>query len=191
MAVPNRNIRFTYDDYQTLPESMAGHYELLDGDIVMVPSPTIAHQRISRNLEFLLLTHVRSARLGVVLDAPVDVVLGEGDEREVVEPDILFVGAQRRHIITDKEVVGAPDLVVEVLSPGTRSRDRGYKRALYGRYGVREYWIVDPDTATIEICQIRGDGFSVTGRLGRGDALRSDLFPGMALALDDVFDSEM
>jgi len=190
MSVPNPHIRFSYDDYQTLPESMANRYELLDGDIAMVPSPTTSHQAVSRNLAFLLLAYTRSRHWGVVLNAPLDVVLGEGQEREVVQPDLLFVALARRHIITRKEVVGAPDLVVEVLSPGTEGRDRGYKRALYGRYGVREYWVLDPDTAAVEVYRQQPEGFVLTRRLGRADTLHSDLFPGLEILLAEVFEQE-
>jgi Uma2 family endonuclease len=91
MSTPNPRVRFTYEDYQTLPESMIGHYELLDGDIVRVPSPTTAHQRISRNLGYLLMQFIRRHGLGELFYAPCDVVLGQGKDREVVEPDLLYL----------------------------------------------------------------------------------------------------
>lgn len=187
MAAPNRNIRFTYQDYQSLPESMTGHYELLDGDIVMVPSPTTAHQRACRNFGFLLFRFIRERGVGEIFFAPVDVVFGKGKDREVVEPDLVFITKARQDIVTEKEIVGAPDLVVEVLSPGTEERDRGYKKVLYGRYGVREYWIVDPGNASVEVYRPDATGFTLAGRYGCGETLTSALFPGLQIALDEVF----
>ena len=187
MSTPNPRVRFTYEDYQTLPESMIGHYELLDGDIVMVPSPTTIHQRISRNLEYLLMQFIRKHGLGEIFDAPCDVVLGQGKEREVVEPDLLFITRQRRHIITEKEIRGAPDLVVEILSSGTEARDRGYKKVLYGRYGVREYWIVDPQTQSLEVYALGEGGLALQSKYGRSQTMESSLFPGMNIELAEVF----
>jgi Uma2 family endonuclease len=187
MSVPHPYIRFTYEDYSSLPESMEKRYELLDGELKMVPAPTTTHQFIVRNLEFILHAFVRERVLGTILAAPVDVVFGEGDAREVAQPDIIYIGRERAHIITEAEIQGAPDLVAEVLSPGTEIRDRGYKRHLYGRYGVREYWIVDPETETVEVCRLVGAAFEVVHRYGAEDTLYCELFPGLAISLRDVF----
>jgi Uma2 family endonuclease len=187
MSTPNPRIRFTYEDYQTMPESMIGHYELLDGDIVMVPSSTTAHQRILRNLGYLLMQFIRRHGWGELFYAPCDVVLGQGKEREVVEPDLLFITRQRRHIVTEKEIQGAPDLVVEILSSGTEARDRGYKRVLYGRYGVREYWIIDPQTQSVEVYALGEEGLALQRTYGCAQTMESVLFPGMSIELAEVF----
>jgi len=187
MSVPYPNIRFTYDDYQSLPSAMDKRYELLDGDILMVPAPTTAHQRVSRNLEFILIGIVRRQGLGVIYDAPVDVVFGHGKDREVVEPDIVFVSQARRAMIRPKEIQGDPDLVVEILSPGTEERDRGYKKALYGRYGVREYWLVDPDQGRVEVYRHRQGELMLTHTLQAGDPLTSPLLADVPIDLDEVF----
>lgn len=187
MATPNRKIRFTYNDYRSLPESMTGRYELLDGDIVMVPAPTTVHQRVCRNLGFLLTQFTREHALGEVLFAPIDVVLGEGSSQDVVEPDIVFIAGARANIVTEKEIVGPPDLVVEVVSPGTEDRDRGYKKALYARHGVAEYWIVDPQEEILEVHRPGESGFVLAGRYPRNQAFISALFPGLAIALEEVF----
>ena len=142
MTAPNRNLRFAYADYKSVPESMDKRYELLDGDLVLVPTPTIRHQRVSKKLGFILITFFEHNNLGEVLGAPLDVVFGKGDEREVVQPDIIFISNERKDIATEQEIQGAPDLVVEILSPGTEQRDRNYKKSLYSRYNVLEYWIV-------------------------------------------------
>jgi Uma2 family endonuclease len=187
MSVVNPNIRFTYDDYKSLPESMEKRYELLEGDLVMVPAPTTRHQFISRNLEFILHGFVRAHGLGSVLDSPVDVVFGEGAAREVAQPDIVFIGRARANIIKEAEIQGAPDLVVEILSPGTEVRDRGYKQHLYGRYGVREYWIVDPESETVEVYRMTQATFDLAARCTVDDALTTPLFPGLSIDLEEVF----
>jgi len=186
MSVVNPHIRFTYEDYKSLPESMSRRYELLHGELRMVPAPTTEHQFISRNLEFILYHFVRIHDLGTVLYAPVDVVFGQGDDREVVQPDILYISHQRRHIITEEEIQGVPDLIVEILSPGTEQRDRGYKKHLYGRYGVREYWIVDPASRTVET--YGGHDFDCLRRLTENQTLTSPLFPGLEIVLKEVFE---
>lgn len=187
MSVVNPHIRFTYEDYKSLPESMEKRYELLDGDLIMVPAPTTRHQFISRNLEFILHGFVRVHGLGSVLYSPVDVVFGEGAAREVAQPDIIFISRARASIIKEAEIQGAPDLVVEVLSPGTEVRDRGYKQHLYGRYGVGEYWIVDPEAQTIAVYRMTGAAFDLATRCTINDALTTPLFPGLVIGLEEVF----
>jgi len=190
MSVPNPHIRFTYDDYQTLPEDSLKRYELLDGDILVSPAPTVLHQWVAANLEFILQSHVRRHHLGVVLASPIDVVFGEGNVREVVQPDILFISNERRRIISDKEIQGAPDLLIEVLSESTAERDRGYKKTLYGRYGVCEYWLADPQARTINVYAIRGEDLVLTGTFRNGDTMRTVLLPGLVIELDAVFASD-
>lgn len=187
MAVPNPNVRFTYDDYRSLPEDMSRRYELLDGELLMAPAPTPLHQIISANLEFVLQQHVRRQHLGIVLHAPLDVVFGQGDDREVAQPDIIFISNARRAIVTRKEIQGAPDLVVEILSSGTEDRDRGYKKTLYGRYGVREYWIVDPEAKQVDVYRPTATGFAREARLGEHEALDTPLLPGLKFPLAEVF----
>lgn len=187
MSVPNPRIRFTYEDYRTLPEDSGKRYELLDGELLMSPAPTPLHQRIVRDLGFLLWQHCRATGVGEILEAPIDVVLGRGDGREVVQPDILFIGQQRRGIIGAGEIEDAPDLVVEVLSPGSEERDRGYKKTLYGRYGVREYWIVDPEARQLERYRLEASGLVLMQRLAETDTVTSELLPGLAIRLNDVF----
>ncbi|MGH8581683.1 MAG: Uma2 family endonuclease [Gammaproteobacteria bacterium] len=187
MSVVNPNIRFTYEDYKSLPESMEKRYELLDGDLLMVPAPTTRHQFVSRNLEFILHSFVRTHGLGSVLYSPIDVVFGTSENREVVQPDVLFISRARASIIAAPEIRGAPDLIVEVLSPGTEERDRGYKRHLYGRYGVLEYWIVDTDAESVEVIRAAGTRFDLAMMLGVNDKLTSPLFPGLEVDLHEVF----
>ena len=186
-VVVNPHIRFVYEDYKALPESMARQYELLDGEILMVPAPTTRHRFIAGNIHALLHTHVRSVRSGAVLSSPIDVVLGEGDAREVVQPDVLFISSERLHIIVEAEVRGPPDVVVEVLSPGTEARDRTYKRHLYGRYGVREYWLLDPERETLEVYAAANTGIEQPRTLRVSDMFSSPLFAGLVISLSDIF----
>jgi len=187
MSTPNPLIRFHYEDYQSLPESMSARYELLDGDLLMVPAPTVMHQRILRNLGFILLQFVRAHDLGEIFYSPIDVVFGAGDDREIAQPDILFVAKTQSHIITPKEIQGAPALIVEILSERTKKRDLGYKKILYGRYGVREYWIVDPDEQTIEVYTPGAAGFELTRKYPRDGILTSGVLPGLRIDLGEVF----
>ena len=187
MAEVARKIKFTYEDYKSLPESETKRYELLGGDLVLVPSPTEYHQRISGNLEFVLRQFVREKGLGRVYHAPLDVVLGEGEEREVVQPDIFFISKERSQIIAEEEIRGAPDLVIEITSPATEDRDRHYKKTLYARHGVREYWIVDPEARTVEVFALEEKGFESVRAYEAGEALRSPLLEGLEMSLNEVF----
>lgn len=190
MSVVNPNVRFSYEDYKSLPESMDKRYELLDGDLIMVPAPTTFHQRASRDLVFLLIQFVRLHKLGEVLYAPVDVVFGEGKNREVAQPDLIFISHERKHIVVKEEIRGAPDLVVEILSPGTKKRDRGYKKALYARYGVREYWIIDTDRHAVEVYTPRAPGFRLAGSYQPPGSIVSILLPALKIDLDEVFQAQ-
>jgi len=187
MAKVQIPIKFTYEDYKSLPFSETKRYELLGGELIMVPSPGFGHQRISWELEYQLSQYVREKQLGLVLDAPLDVVFGEGDEREVVQPDILFISHERRKIIHEDEIRGAPDLIIEILSPSTADYDRHYKRTLYARYGVKEYWLVDPDSQTVEVLTLGAKGYRRSGLYRRDQVLRSPLLAGLEIPLEEIF----
>jgi Uma2 family endonuclease len=181
-------IKFTYEDYKSLPYLERQRYELLEGELIpMTPSPGEPHQRTVANLGFHLQMFVRHHRLGSVYYAPLDVVLGEPGEEQVVQPDILFISQRRRRIIRDEEIRGAPDLVVEVISASTRERDRIFKRRLYAKYGVKEYWIVDPEAKTIEVLTLGERGYERAGVYTEGEVLRSPLLAGLQIPLDEVF----
>ena len=177
-------LRFTYRDYLLLPEG--DRRELIEGDFFITPVPNIRHQVISRNLGIRLWEFIRSNALGEILWAPTDVVLSP---ESVVQPDILFVSHERRDIITEANVSGAPDLVVEILSPGTAGRDRELKLTLYAGHGVREYWIVDPEDETVEVVELGAEGAAGVRRYDAG-TVESVLFPRLSIALDDIFPAE-
>ena len=177
-------LRFTYRDYLLLPEG--DRRELIEGDFFITPVPNIRHQVISRNLGIRLWEFIRSNALGEILWAPMDVVLSQ---ESVVQPDILFVSHERRDIITEANVSGAPDLVVEILSPGTAGRDRELKLTLYAGHGVREYWIVDPGDETVEVMEL-GPGGPLDVRRYDAGSVESRLLPGLSVTLDDIFATE-
>ncbi len=184
--MPKTTIKFTYEDYKNLPESETKRYELIEGELLMVPSPTFEHQDISANLEFALAKFVREHKLGKVLNAPLDVVL---DDENVVQPDIIFIATARSHIIHKEAIRGAPDLVVEILSPATAERDRTVKKKLYARAGVTEYWLVDPERKTIEVLKLGETGFERIALYKENETLTSPLFKGLNIPLSEVFSS--
>ncbi len=182
MTVPNPHIKFTYEDYVNTPEDK--RYELLDGELIMTPAPAEIHQRIATLLGWKLAQFVSENGAGRVYVAPFDVVLSNTD---VVQPDLLFISNARVHIVTAANVQGAPDLVVEILSPSTAERDRTLKRRLYARHGVREYWIVDTEARKVVVSLLRDGGFEVVGTYGMGATLTSPTLRGFELSVDDIF----
>ena len=185
MATTQPVVKFTYEDYRTTPADK--RYELLDGDLIMVPAPNLKHQRVQMALSMQMNMFIKERALGELFSAPCDVVLSDTD---VVQPDLLFVSREREHLLSGGENVrGAPDLVIEILSPATADRDRGYKRELYGRHGVTEYWLVDPIAETVSVHRQRAGGLAATHTFGREQTLRSPLLADLELHLDDVFSS--
>ena len=182
VTTANPRIKFTYADYRNTPEDK--RYELIDGDLIMSPAPRTTHQDASLNIVLLLAAFVRERVLGKIFYAPTDVVLSDTD---VVQPDILFVSNARAHIITEDNIRGAPNLVIEILSPSTAARDRTLKRALYAKHGVQEYWQVDTDARTIAVLTLTENGFELAAVYGEGQTLTSPLLLGFELDLDLVF----
>ena len=182
MVRPKPWIKFTVKEYMTTPEDK--RYQLLDGEMILAPSPTARHQTIAMNLALALQGFVREHAAGRVWFAPLDVVLSNYD---VAQPDILFVSNERAGIVTKANIQGGPDLVVEILSPSTLQYDRGYKQLLYSRHGVREYWIVDPDAETVEVLAEGDGGLVHQGAYRREQTLTSPLLEGLSIDLEQVF----
>ncbi len=148
MPAPSQ-IRYTYEDWLSIPEDRSRLYEIVDGELFVSPPPRFRHQQVAMNLSRMLSNLTREHGLGEVVQGPVGVRLGADT---VTEPDVLFIAADRLHIVDGKGiVVGPPDLVVEVLSPSNREYDRTLKRKHYLASGVRELWIVDADERTVEV----------------------------------------
>ena len=176
-------IRYDYDDYVRLPDD-GRRYEIIDGELFMSPSPSFFHQRLSAELFAALFNFIKEKNLGVVVSAPIDVIF---EHWNVVVPDIAFVSDARADIIEKRGLVGAPDLLVEILSPSTRERDLSEKRDLYERYGVHAYWVVDPDAEQVLVYRLVEGRYAAPEVLGLDDVLTSALLPGFVLPLRALF----
>ena len=177
----------TYDDYCQIPDD-GNRYEVIDGVLHMSPSPNVRHQLILNNLSSLLWNWTKDTKTGIVLTAPMDVVLSK---HNVVQPDILFVSKERASIIEEKNVQGPPDLLIEILSEGNRRHDEVRKRVLYESFGVQEYWIVDPVLETIKVYRLVEKQFTRVAEwsLEADDVITSPLMPGFKCRLTDVFEN--
>ena len=185
IALP-ASLKFTYEEYLTFPEDGKRH-ELIDGDHYVTPAPLTKHQRILATLHRIIGPFVHEHSLGTVLFAPVDVLLSQVD---VVQPDFLFISTARSSIITERNIQGAPDLVVEILSASTRNNDEGIKHTLYERAQVQEYWIIDPHSDTVKIFQLREGCYDSARELTTQQAkaaIMTPLLPGLSLPLHEIF----
>lgn len=177
-----KKTKYTYQDYLRTPEDK--RYELIGGELIMVPAPRPRHQRISGRLEFLLRSYIEKNNLGEIFDAPCDVVF---DEENVLQPDILFISKERQEIVTEDNIKGAPNLVIEILSPSSAYFDLVKKKKIYARFGVKEFWVVDPEEKTIEIYLLEKDSYKLIQSLTGKDALTSEVFPGLSINLNELF----
>lgn len=176
--------KLTYHDLEAIPEERPGdRHELIDGELIVTPSPVLAHQVASANVVRVLDRHVVDRDLGIVLYAPLDIRFTPDI---VLIPDIVFIAQDRLHIVGEKTIDAAPDLVIEILSPGTRQRDLREKRALYARFGVQEFWLVDLEARSVLVLALAGDRF-VPVPQGEGRVILSRVLPGLALTVDQVF----
>ena len=174
--------KLTYADYELFPDDGLRH-EIIDGEHYVTVSPITRHQRISRELLYLIQAYLETHPIGEVFSAPFDVVMSFTD---IVVPDLMYISNTRAHLLTAKNLQGAPDLVVEILSPSTRPRDERLKRDLYERAGVDEYWLVDPDRDTMTIYRRGVEGFQQSVRHEKDDVVTTPLLPDFALPLDRV-----
>ena len=182
MVTQETRVKLTYDDYAKTPEDE--RWELLDGELIMAAAPNMKHQSVQSVMGGQLQPFVMSGGHGWVFFSPTDVVLSEHD---TVQPDLVFVSREREHIITDANIQGAPDLVVEILSPSTASRDWRDKLDLYERHGVAEYWLVDPVSEIVWVFQLVDGALVQVGMYSVGDTLTSPLLEGFVLDLGLMF----
>ena len=173
--------KLTYEDYRNTPEDE--RYELLDGELVMSEAPRIIHQRSNVKLVSRMEWFVEEGDLGEVFHAPTDVYLSD---TAVVQPDLLFISNERAHIITEQNIQGAPDLVVEILSPSTANRDWTTKRDLYARHGVKELWIVDPDAKILWTMLLSDGDFGNMTVYGEGQTAASTVLEGFTVDIDEI-----
>jgi Uma2 family endonuclease len=180
-AVAPAATKLTYDDLLLLPDDGKRH-ELIDGEHFVRSAPGVPHQRVLARLAFQLYGFVDEHQLGEVFFAPLDVLFSRHD---VVEPDLIFVSTARGAIVETANLQGAPDLLVEVLSPGSHRHDEVRKRNLYERAGIDEYWIVDPEAETVKVFRRDGERFARPQLLSRadGDVLATPLLPGLTVPL--------
>lgn len=177
--------KLSYEDYVRFPDDGLRH-ELIDGEHFVSPAPIEKHQLVSWNLAWFLADYLRRNRLGQAFTAPYDVLFSQHD---VVQPDLIYISNERSAIRTGKNVQGAPDLVIEILSESTRRQDEERKLRLYERCGVREYWIFDPDEETVRVFRASGRRLPEVAELAAasGDVLETPLLPGLAIPLMEVF----
>ena len=172
----------TYDIYAELPDD--GHrYEVLSGTLeLMSPGPATVHQAVSSELGFILMGSCKKDYF--VLHAPIDVILSESN---VVQPDILMIHRSRQHIVSKRGIEGSPDLVVEILSPGSRRRDKVRKFAIYEEHGVSEYWVIDVEARALEQFQLSDDGrYKLVQVFEENDLVTSTGFPSVSCAIDEL-----
>lgn len=183
--MPSVISKLTYDEFQTLPRDGSKRFELIEGEVFMTPSPNTKHQRAAANLHLALGQFVRERGLGHVFFAPYDVVFSKWT---ALEPDLLFIRKDRAPIITDANVQGAPDLVIEILSPSNKEYDRETKMRAYENASVPEVWYFDPEADSAEILNLGADGrYVVTAKLSGNVPIVSKALSGLDLALDQVF----
>ena len=173
---------FTYADYLLTPDDV--RYELINGELIMAPAPVPRHQRVGMRFSNRMGPFIDENALGELFAAPIDVYLSDTN---LVQPDLLFISTARAHIITETNIQGAPDLVIEIASPSTEERDRSVKLELYARFGVLEYWLAHPLSQTVDALRLEDGRFVNAGHYGRGDTLTTPLLPGLRIDLSQVF----
>jgi Uma2 family endonuclease len=178
--------KLTYEDYLLFPDDGKRH-EIIEGDHNVTPAPKTKHQKVSFNLALALGSFVKQRDLGLVFAAPYDVILSD---ENVVQPDLLFVSSARASIVTEDNIRGAPDLIVEIISETTRKKDEVTKRKLYERFGVQEYWVVDPELETVKVFRGARQGYGRAVELSKeaNNVLSTKLLAGFHLPLAEIFD---
>jgi Uma2 family endonuclease len=173
--------RWTYEEYYKLNDDQ--RYEIIEGNLLMSPSPDTWHQDWLNALNLIITPFVKRQKLGRTFIAPIDVVL---DQENTVQPDFIFVSGANLHIIHRRAIFGSPDLVVEVISPSSVRRDRYDKKALYARFGVREYWIGDPANKALEILKLRAGEYELHCSAEEKGKVSSLVLPGLEIDLGDL-----
>lgn len=179
--------KMKYEQYREMeiPDGDTNIYELINGEIVKRSSPNSPHQNLHSDLFVFLGVFVKQKKLGKLYSAPFDVVL---DDENVPQPDIFFISKEREFIIDpDGPIMGAPDLIIEIISPGTARYDRGDKKDLYERFQVKEYWIADPKNASIEVYNLVEGRYKLVSYAASEGEIESQVLPGLGLKMEEVF----
>jgi Uma2 family endonuclease len=182
--MPLQTGRLSYEDYLNTPE-IKQSYDIVDGQMIMAPAPSLEHQTILRDLSFLLHSFVREHRLGWVWFAPLDVII-QREPLRTRQPDLMFVSDERSAILGER-VEGGPDLVVEILFPSNTQSYMAGKLADYRQIGVRECWLVSPEAHSVEVLEMGDEGWQRIAIYGLGDSVQSTVLTGLALPVADMF----
>lgn len=173
----------TVDDYRATPDGT--RYQLVEGDLYITsPAPTRFHQDIVLNLATILRGFLRANAIGKVYVSPIDAYL---DEHNVVQPDVVFVSDERREILTNDGMHGAPDFVIEVISPSSAQLDKTAKRRVYARHGVKELWLVDPTLRQVHLYDFARDRAKAVRFVEDDEKFESALLPGLTVNAAEVF----
>lgn len=178
--------KYTYQDYLNLPDD-GKRYEVINGELIMTPAPNIFHQTVLINFVNELKNFLNKEKLGKMLCAPTDVKLSDGN---VVQPDIIFISQDNSNIVTENNVDGAPDLIIETLSPGAAYYDLIEKKEIYERFEVKEYWIVDPKKRRVEIYNNVDQHFELYQRIEGAGVVKSLVIKGFEITLENIFSME-
>ncbi|MDO9574354.1 MAG: Uma2 family endonuclease [Candidatus Contubernalis sp.] len=177
--------KYTYDDYLKITEEPGYRFEILEGFLVKEPSPSVQHQRISRELGRQLLTFFDNFDPeGELFFAPLDVTLSTNI---VLQPDIIFVSGTQKKIILKDRIDGSCNLIIEIMSPTNRRKDRLHKVEIYRKAGIPHYWIIDPEENTLKVFMLKDGSYSLITAVSPGDDFNHPEFPGLNLNLDKVF----
>ena len=188
MAIEVPSHLLSYEDYAAIDDGR--HYQVLDGELIMSPSPSTRHQFAGLEIATALHLYAR-AQGGRAFIAPMDVVLRAERPAVILQPDVLYVRPERRAIVTKPNIQGPPDLVVEILSPSNARLDTVRKKALYARYAVPELWIVSDEQDQLEVYRLGPDGAYGRPELYLpGDRLESPLLPNFTLDVAAIFPPE-
>jgi Uma2 family endonuclease len=182
-SIPPGKILLTYDDYCLLPIDR-NRYEILDGELSVTPAPATKHQTALGNLYRFLANYVVANQSGKLFIAPTDLILAP---TTVVQPDLIFIGNDRRHIVTERAIEGPPTLVIEILSPTTHRTDRVTKAQLYAKCNVTNYWLIDPDQRTLEAYELVIDHYGLAASARDAEVFAPSLFPGLSIQLSDLW----
>ncbi|MFN8356986.1 MAG: Uma2 family endonuclease [Spirosomataceae bacterium] len=174
-------VNWTFSQMQEYLPADVG-YELINDELFKMPTPSAIHQEISANLDFLMQSFVRHNQLGKLFTAPLDVLL---DSTTVVEPDLFFIENSKRSIIK-QHVEGVPDLVVEIISPSSYIRDTITKKELYERFGIKEYWLIDPANQVIEVFVLENGKFQLHNYAVETGIVRSVVLEGFEAEAHDI-----
>lgn len=181
-ATVHSQVLWDYDDYRSIPED-GQRYEIIEGELFVSPSPSLTHQTLSKRLQIWLIEQIEKRGLGTVFNAPADVIFSK---LSVVQPDLIVIGTEQSNRIATRGIEGAPDLLIEIASPSTKSLDRHHKFKLYAQQRVREYWIVDAATETVEVFVLGKKGFDPGQVYEPGESVGSQAFS-LDIAIDELF----